>query len=185
MGRWCATFLLPPNQCSGLSKQRVLSWFCGLPGITEMVLTWLQLNASWVWSRRKACWGWTSKTASSYAVAGLSWPGKSPSLHVASFLTTWWSHTRGTSSMAADFSQSEHSRYPCGYCKASRSLLTKAWNSCDITSTIFCVSKVSHKTSPDSRRGVYTKLWLTKGVAYIWSLRIPDGKRWIVQSSSF
>lgn len=69
-------------------------------------------------------------------------------------------------------------RYPCGHCKASRFLLTKAWKSCSVTSTIFYLSKVSHRTSPDSAGEDYTKMWVPKGIIHWGPSLEPVYHRW-------
>ena len=71
-------------------------------------------------------------------------------------------------------------RYPCGHCRASGILLIKAWKSCSVTSIILYLSKVHHRTNPDSVGEDYTKLCESPKAWFIedclWSLR-TDGKR--------
>lgn len=83
-------------------------------------------------------------------------------LHMANFLTTWWSQGCWTSYPVLAFLRVRTPRYPCRHCKAPSILLTKTQKSCPAAFAIFCLSKVSHRSNLDSQGRRWQKSVNTK-----------------------
>lgn len=129
-----------------------------------------------------ACLVWTSKMASSLLCHCLDLANTAAAdqaslllstllFHMANFLTTWWSQGCWTSYLVLAFLRVRIPRYPCGHCKTPRILLTEAKKSYPAAFTIFCLSKVSHRSSLDSRgrrrhKSVNTKRYGSLGAIF-------------------